>query len=396
MEDRTYITVKELNFYLNRIIDAEELLHNMYVLGETSGCSIHRGNLYCTLKDEEAQISAVCFAVDKTYTPENGEQVLMFGTPTYYEKTGKLSFIARRIEPFGKGKLHLELEMLKKRLLDEGVFNEGHKTPKPKFSKNVCLVTSINGAVVHDIYSTVRKYNNLINICIVNVSVQGKTAEAEIVKGLKLADSGGFDTIILARGGGSFEDLMPFNAESVCRTLYNMDTYVISAVGHETDFTLADYAADARALTPTAAAEMIAFDTTALINDVITDISVVGKRLGNRIKSQQLRATELTRRASFIIGNKLQNIQNIVANRLSQIQKLTTKMVSESDTRLSNDVHKLEALNPVRILKSGYFKGEKDGKCIQSINDLTVGDDILLYSDGGKIEVTVNKIEKLS
>ena len=396
MEDRNYITVRELNFYLNRIVDAEELLHNMYVLGEVSGCSIHRGNLYCTLKDEDAQIGAVCFAVDKTYVPENGEQVLMFGTPTYYEKTGKLSFIARRIEPFGKGKLHLELEALKKRLLEEGIFNEAHKTPKPKFSKKVCLVTSINGAVVHDIYSTIRKYNHLINICIVNVSVQGKTAETEIVKGLKLADRGGFDTVILARGGGSFEDLMPFNSEAVCKALYNMDTFVISAVGHETDFTLADYAADCRALTPTAAAEMIAFDVQALINDVITDISVAGRKLENRIKSRQLKATELTRRASFIIGNKLQNIQNIVDNRLLQVQKLTAKTVNNADLRLSSDIHKLEALNPLRILKSGYFKGEKDGKSIQSINDLNVGDEILLYSDSGKIEATVNKIEKLS
>lgn len=396
MADRNYITVRELNYYLNRIVDAEELLHNMYVLGEVSGWSIHRGNLYCTLKDEDAQISVVCFAVDKTYVPQDGEQVLMFGTPTYYEKTGKLSFIARRIEPFGKGRLHLELEALKKRLLEEGIFNEGHKTPKPKFSKNVCLVTSINGAVVHDIYSTIRKYNNLINICIVNVSVQGKTAEEEICNGLKLADRGGFDTIILARGGGSFEDLMPFNSEAVCRTLYNMDTYVISAVGHETDFTLADYAADTRALTPTAAAEMIAFDTKALIEDVITDISIAGRKLENRIKSQQLRATELTRRASYTIGNKLQTIQKTVDNKLLQAQKLVSKSINNADVRLNGDINKLEALNPLRILKSGYLKGEIDGKGIINLNELNIGDKITIYSQEAKAEATINNIEKLS
>lgn len=396
MADRNYITVRELNYYLNRIVDAEELLHNMYVLGEVSGWSIHRGNLYCTLKDEDAQISVVCFAVDKTYVPQDGEQVLMFGTPTYYEKTGKLSFIARRIEPFGKGKLHLELEALKKRLLEEGIFNEGHKTPKPKFSKNVCLVTSINGAVVHDIYSTIRKYNNLINICIVNVSVQGKTAEEEICKGLKLADRAGFDTIILARGGGSFEDLMPFNSEAVCRTLYNMDTYVISAVGHETDFTLADYAADTRALTPTAAAEMIAFDTKALIEDVITDISIAGRKLENRIKSQQLRATELTRRASYTIGNKLQTIQKTVDNKLLQAQKLVSKSINNADVRLNGDINKLEALNPLRILKSGYLKGEIDGKGITNLNELNIGDKITIYSQEAKAEATINNIAKLS
>lgn len=394
MEDRNYITVRELNYYLNRIIDSEELLHNMYVLGEVSGCSIHRGNLYCTLKDEDAQIGAICFAVDKTYVPENGEQVLMFGTPTYYEKSGKLSFIARRIEPFGRGRLHLELEALKKRLLEEGIFSDGHKTPRPKFSKNVCLVTSINGAVVHDIYSTVRKYNNLINIAIVNVSVQGKTAENEIVNGLKLADKGGFDTVILARGGGSFEDLMPFNSEAVCRALYNMDTFVISAVGHETDFTLADYAADVRALTPTAAAEMIAFDTDSLIEDILSDIKIAGRKLDNRLKTRQLKATELTRRSTYLIGNKLQNIQSKIEKGLNEAHTRLNKMIAEKELSLTSNINKLQALNPLRILKSGYFKGELNGAPIESIEQLSVGDKISFYAEGGKIEATVNSIEK--
>ena len=394
MTERNYITVRELNFYLNRIIDAEELLHNMYVLGEVSGCSIHRGNLYCTLKDEDAQIGAVCFAVDKTYLPSDGEQVLMFGTPTYYEKTGKLSLVARRIEPFGKGRLHLQLEELKKKLLEEGIFNEGHKTPQPKFSKNVCLVTSINGAVVHDMYSTIRKYNNLINVCIIDVSVQGKSAESDIVKGLQLADRGGFDTVILARGGGSFEDLMPFNSEAVCRTLYNMDTFVISAVGHETDFTLADYAADVRALTPTAAGKMIAFDTKQLILDVISDISIAGRKLDNRIKTQQLKSTELTRRATYLIGNKLQNIQSKIENKLSTVEKIVNDKINNYDVRLLTDVNKLEALNPLRILKSGYLKAEIEGKTVESVSSLKEGDNLTLTAVDGKLKVEIKEIIK--
>ena len=394
MADRNYITVRELNYYLNRIVDAEELLHNMYVLGEVSGCSIHRGNLYCTLKDEDAQIGAVCFAVDKTYFPENGEQVLMFGTPTYYEKTGKLSFIARRIEPFGKGKLHLELEELKKKLLEEGIFNEGHKTPQPKFSKNVCLVTSINGAVVHDIYSTIRKYNQLINICIVDVSVQGKSAENDIVKGLQLADKGGFDTVILARGGGSFEDLMPFNSEAVCRALYNMDTFVISAVGHETDFTLADYAADKRALTPTAAAEMIAFDTKQLINDVVSDISIAGRKIENRIKSQQLLSTELSRRATYVIGNKLQNIESKVESKLHEVEKLVNAKIVNEEIKVITNLNKLDALNPLNILKRGFMKAEKNGASVDSINELKIGENLTLTAVDGKLNVEIKEIIK--
>ena len=393
MQERNYITVSELNFYLSRIIDAEELLHNMYLLGEVSGCSIHKGNLYCTLKDENAQIGIVCFAVDKTYVPENGEQVLMYGTPTYYQKTGKISFIARRIEPFGKGRLHLELELLKKRLLEEGIFNDAHKTPAPAYTKNLCVVTSLEGAVIQDIYSTIRRYNQLINICIVNVSVQGKSAESEIIKGLELADRGGFDTVILARGGGSFEDLMPFNSEGVVRTIYRMDTYIISAIGHETDVTLCDLVADARALTPTAGAEMVAFDTAQMINDIISQISVAGRKLENKIKTKQLIATDLTRKSTYLIGNKLSDMQSRVNNSLNKGQLTIQNLVAKGDNKIDVLLNKLEALNPLRILKSGYFKMEKEGKSITNTNMLAVGDNVTLYASDGKIKATINEIE---
>lgn len=393
MEDRNYITVSELNFYLSRIIDQEELLHNMYVLGEVSGCSIHKGNLYCTLKDENAQIGVICFAVDKTYVPDNGEQVLLYGTPTYYQKTGKISFIARRIEPFGKGKLHLELELLKKRLLEEGLFNDGHKTPAPVYTKNLCVVTSIEGAVIQDIYSTIRKYNNLINIAIVNVSVQGKSAENEIIKGLELADKGGFDTVILARGGGSFEDLMPFNSEGVVRALYRMNTYVISAVGHETDVTLADLVADTRALTPTAAAEMVAFDTDSMARDIISQISIAGRKLENKIKTKQLIATDLTRKSTYLIGNKLSEMENRVKDALSGSRLSIQERLYRKEGEVNVLFNKIEALNPLRILKTGYLKGEIDGKGISSVKSLKEGDTITLYANDGKIKATVNEIE---
>lgn len=393
MQERSYITVTELNFYLNRIIEQEELLHNMYVLGEVSGCSIHKGNLYCTLKDENAQIGVICFAVDKTYVPENGEQVLLYGTPTYYQKTGKISFIARRIEPFGKGKLHLELELLKKRLLEEGIFNDAHKTPAPQYTKNLCVVTSIEGAVIQDIYSTIRRYNNLINICIVNVSVQGKSAESEIIKGLELADRGGFDTIILARGGGSFEDLMPFNSEGVVRAIYRMDTYVISAVGHETDVTLCDLVADARALTPTAGAEMVAFDTAQLIENVISSISIAGRKLENKIKTKQLVATDLTRKATYLIGDKLSNMQGRITNSITKSQLLAQNIVLSGDKQVEVLLNKLDALNPLRILKTGYFKVEKEGKGITTASSLSTGDSITLYASDGKIKASVIDVE---
>ncbi len=396
MADRNYITVSELNFYLNRILDAEELLHDIYVLGEISGASIHKGNLYCTLKDEDAQIAVCCFNAEKTYMPEVGEQVLLYGTPNYYTKTGKLSFVAKRIEPFGKGKLHAELEALKKRLAEEGIFNDGHKTPAPRFSLKVCVVTSINGAVIRDIYSTIRKYNNLIDVAVVNVQVQGKTAVKEICDGLRLADKGGFDTVILARGGGSFEDLMPFNSEEVAMTLYNMNTYVISAVGHETDFTIADFAADARALTPTAAAEMIAFDTEQLIEDVKTELKIAGRKLDNKLNLYLAKVSELYRRVTLGVTKELTGAEWRVHSALSRAKNLTERKLIAGEHSFDSLAGKLSALNPARILSSGYFKAERDSLGISAIKDLKRGDIIKLFGVDGYAEAEIlnTKIEK--
>lgn len=399
MADRNYITVSELNFYLNRILDAEELLHDIYLLGEVSGASLHKGNLYCTLKDEDAQIAVCCFNAEKTYMPEAGEQVLLYGTPDYYTKTGKLSFIAKRIEPFGKGKLHMELEALKKKLAEEGIFNDAHKTPAPRFSLNVCVVTSINGAVIKDIYSTVRKYNELINIAVVNVQVQGKSAVKEITEGLRLADKCGFDTVILARGGGSFEDLMPFNSEEVARTLYNMDTYVISAVGHETDFTLADFSADARALTPTAAAEMIAFDTKQLTDDIVNELSFAGRKLLNRFNMLGAKVSELTGRVTLGITKELSKASERVNGALIASKYGAERAISLGEHKLDTLIGKLSALNPARILKSGYFKAEKDAHNINSVAELKNGDVVKLfgydgYAEASIINTKINNTEK--
>lgn len=399
MANRNYITVSELNFYLNRILDAEELLHDIYLLGEVSGASLHKGNLYCTLKDEDAQIAVCCFNAEKTYMPEAGEQVLLYGTPDYYTKTGKLSFVAKRIEPFGKGKLHMELEALKKKLAEEGIFNDAHKTPAPRFSLNVCVVTSINGAVIKDIYSTIRKYNELINIAVVNVQVQGKSAVKEITEGLRLADKCGFDTVILARGGGSFEDLMPFNSEEVARTLYNMDTYVISAVGHETDFTLADFSADTRALTPTAAAEMIAFDTKQLTDDIVSELSFAGRKLLNRFNMLGAKVSELTGRVTLGITKELSKASERVNSALIASKYSAERAISLGEHKLDALIGKLSALNPARILKSGYFKAEKDAKNVNSVAELKSGDVVKLfgydgYAEASIINTTINNTEK--
>ena len=392
MENRNYITVSELNFYLNRIIDAEELLHDIYVVGEVSGVSKVKGNMYCTLKDEGAAIQVCCFGADRTYIPEAGERVLMYGAPDYYMKTGKMSFIAKRIEPFGRGKLYMELEALRKKLESEGLFSETHKRSAPAFVFDLAVVTSAEGAVIKDICSTVRKYNGVINIAVIDVQVQGKNAVKEIVDGLRLADMGGFDAVILARGGGSFEDLMPFNSEEVVRALYDMNTFVISAVGHETDFTLADFAADMRALTPTAAAEAVTFDVRELKKDIVSDISRAGKHLKNALTERRAATVNLAGRVTYAAGKMISGLLSSVDKLLAAAKRGAERSIGDKEKRLDGALSKLDALSPVKLLKAGYMRAEKAGKPVASAGDLARGDEIKLYASFGRITATVGEI----
>lgn len=393
MQNRKYITVSELNFYLNRIIDAEELLHDIYLMGEVSGVNTVKGNLYCTLKDEDAAIQVCCFGVEKTYLPETGERVLMFGTPDYYVKSGRMSFVAKRIEPFGRGKMFLELELLRKKLEAEGLFSESHKKTMPAFVFELGVVTSKDGAVIKDICSTVRKYNRIINITVIDTAVQGKNAPAEIVKALQLADMCGFDAVILARGGGSYEDLMPFNSEEVVRALYEMNTFVISAVGHETDFTLADFAADMRSLTPTAAAEAVTFDTDQLKKDILKDIAAAGKSLKTAIGEMRLGTVNLVGRVTYTAGEMLSRLSKKVSETLAKAKWGIERTLSAKERALDGVLSKLDALNPVNLLKAGYMRAERGGKPVSGSGDVSVGDKISLYASFGKIEATVDEIK---
>ena len=254
------ISVTALNTVINMIFKAEEHLHDIQVAGEVSGFKVFKGHGYFTLKDEKCQISCTCFNCAKTYQPKDGESVIVKGSVDYYAAGGRLNFNVDSIQAVGKGLLAIKLEMLKNRLRQEGYFDEAHKKPIPQYPSNICVITSFNGAVIKDIKRTVRRKNDLINIFIKDVKVQGKDAHIEIVDALEKVDAMGFDVIIIARGGGSFEDLLPFNEELLVKAIYACKTPVISAVGHESDVTLCDEAADYRAATPTAAAEYVAYD----------------------------------------------------------------------------------------------------------------------------------------
>ena len=390
--DRTYITVSELNFYLSDLIQKEELLHNLSVMGEVSGISVKNHNLYCTLKDDGAQIPVCCFGIKRTYLPQNGEKVLIVGTPELYAPYGKLSLIAYTIEPVGKGKLHQELEALKAKLAAEGLFAPEHKKELPPYPLKVAVVTSLAGAVINDIRSTVRRYNGLIDLLVVDVQVQGKTAPREIAEGLRRADGAGQDVVILARGGGSFEDLMPFNSEEVARAIYAMKTPVISAVGHETDVSISDFVADVRALTPTAAAELVAFstaDTARLFTDRLEDAARI---LAFRLKESRFRMTDAFRRLAHRMEVRFERYRTRVISSTERAGSAMQQAIGGGELRLQKVLATLSARNPAALLQSGYFKAQSAEGMLTRASDFAAGKAFRLYAADGYVDAITTHV----
>lgn len=389
MAEKNYITVSELNFYINRLVSGEELLQNIPVLGEVSGISVSGANLYFTIKDQGAQLQACYFNFGKGYVPTDGEQVLLLGSPDFYAKGGRLSFIVNKIEPFGIGKLFAQLEKLKQRLASEGLFDALRKRRLPLYPTNIGVVTSATGAVIHDIVNTFRRHNSASDIAIINVAVQGEGAIDAICEGLNLADKQGFDVVILARGGGSFEDLLPFNSERVARAVYNMKTVTVSAVGHETDFSLADLAADYRAMTPTAAAETLAFDANALSNEIMYKIIRLADMLTAKTDAMHGKVQSRTKEVTYICTARLEAYAKHINNSLAASELLMQAKITDKERRIDMLTAKLSALNPANLLSKGYFRVMKGDKDIQKLGLLAVGDDIRIYGTDGRIDARV-------
>ncbi|MCL2630471.1 MAG: exodeoxyribonuclease VII large subunit [Firmicutes bacterium] len=263
----------------------------------------------------------------------------------------------------GKGELHEQFEALKEKLKAEGLFDNKFKKPIPRFAKNVGVVTSVQGAVIKDIISTVRARNNIQDITVIDAKVQGQSAVESIANALLSMDSMGQDIIILARGGGSFEELMPFNNETLARVIFSLDTPIISAVGHETDFTIADFVADMRAITPTAGAEFVAFSEKEIINGAMLNL--------NRCKN--------------ILTHKVQSLSERVKYNLE-------KGYSLIDQKAHALISKLSALNPASLLEKGYFKITKNNESISGIDKLKEKDNIKIYDANGTAIAEIKEI----
>lgn len=395
------ITVTKLNKYIKNIFDDDYVLRDVFVVGEISNLKKHvTGHYYFTLKDDKSQINAVMF---KSYTGsikcdlKNGMKVCCVGYVSIYEAYGNYQLYTEMIFEEGIGNLSIQFEELKNRLNEKGYFDENHKKAIPQFVKTVAVLTAKDGAAVKDIIRTIKRRNRLIKIIVLPTIVQGIYSKQSIIDNITTANEYNkncddkIDVIILGRGGGSIEDLWSFNEEDVVKAIYNSNIPIISSVGHEVDFTLADFVSDLRASTPTSAGEIVSTPLEYMVSDVMSikddlDKSIYEKLKYNKRRLEDINSRNALRRPEKIIYNeqlKLQNINKQLAS-LIDFKFLTTK------AKFDECITKLDLLSPIKIMKNGYTLVYKNDDLIKNSKQLKNNDEIKIkFSDG-----SVNAIVK--
>jgi len=387
------LSISQLNNYIKNIFDNEELLIGVSVYGEVTNFKISNGIAYFDIKEEGAQLSCVKFS---SFTPfaKNGDQVIVTGKLNYHVKLGRLSFVVSKVEPYGMGELYKKYLELKARLESEGLFDTSKKRPIPKYANNVGVVTSETGAVIRDIYHVTKKKNPFTNLLVYPVKVQGVNAEKEIAQGIKyFSDNKNVDVVIVARGGGSFEDLAPFNTEEVARAVFNSEVPVISAVGHETDFTIIDFVSDLRAPTPSVGAEVAVFDYYQEVEYIDNLKNSIIKKTDRLIQDKKQELLNFEQLINKTINTKLSLANQSLCSLKELIVKAMLEYVEDKQFKLTNLVTKLEKSNPLTILKAGYSKLLKDNKSL-TISNVKVGDIIENHLEDGVIKSSVINVKE--
>ncbi len=395
------ISVCQLNSYIKGVVDSDYRLKNILLCGEISNFTNHyrTGHFYLTLKDDKSSIKAVMFrsyAERIRFTPENGMKVIVFGSVSVFERDGQYQFYIENMEPDGVGSLNLAFEQLKEKLSKEGLFSQEYKKPIPSYPKTIGVVTSPTGAAFQDILNVLKRRWPLSNVLISPTAVQGEYAPGQIVRAIQsLDESGQADVIIVARGGGSIEDLWAFNDEGVARAIFACKTPVISGVGHETDFTIADFVADMRAPTPSAAAEISVPDKIEEM-ERISSLSIrASKNLLSRIDRGRTEINRLMDRNVMRSPAMLINERRLLLD--SYIDKMNHSVSNQLNaeiSRLSVTAGKLDAFSPLKVLSRGYTIPLKtDGTIAKGVNDLNIGENITLRLIDGKAICQVEEIE---
>ena len=417
-----YITVGALTRYIKYKLDNDQYLQDIYIKGEISNFKKHsRGHFYFTIKDEESRISAIMFSSQTssvTFEPVDGTKVLVRGRISVFPSTGNYQIYVNEMIEDGVGNLYALYEKLKADLKKEGLFNPEHKKEIPKLPNRIGVITAPTGAAIRDIISTINRRYPICEVILFPSLVQGKEAKEDIVRNIKLADTYDLDTLIVGRGGGSIEDLWAFNEEIVARAIYECKTPVISAVGHEVDFTIADFVADKRAETPTGAAEIAVpskSDLLKLINQLtlrssksINDKINTEKKILDRIRSSYILSNPMSiyeikeQKLDNLIEKSTTSLLNILNNnklRLSTLKrsyifKTPNKIFENKVNNYNNILNKLDVLNPLNTLKRGYSITKLNNNVITNIKDVKIKDKIDITLENGFINAEVIDVKE--
>ena len=397
---RNVYSVKQVNAYIKNMFTQDFMLNRIYIKGEVSNCKYHTsGHIYFSLKDESGAISCIMFAGQRSglsFRMQDGQQVIALGNVTSYERDGKYQLYAKEIILDGAGLLYEKFEALKKSLGEMGMFAPEYKQPIPRFAKRVGIVTAPTGAAIRDIMNISSRRNPYVELILYPALVQGDGAAQSIVRGIEMLDQQNVDVIIVGRGGGSMEDLWAFNEEIVARAIFNCKTPIISAVGHGTDTPIADYVADMRAPTPSAAAELAVFEYQALKNFMDEKHLKLKRALYQKLQLERMKMEQYRVKLGFLHPRtKLQKQQQLSAELEQRLRLLMEQKLGLAKQKLAIRIERMKGLSPLEKLNQGFsYVASESGTVVKSIKNVKKEDKLTIYVTDGILKAKVEDTMK--
>ena len=395
-------SVSQVNSYIKNMFAQDFALSRISVRGEVSNCKYHTsGLIYFTLKDKTGTLAAVMFAGQRrglSFQLQEGQQVVVTGTVDVYERDGKYQLYARKIEQDGQGDLFLRFQKLRDQLEEMGMFAPEYKQPIPRYARTVGVVTASTGAAIRDIMNITARRNPYVQLILYPALVQGTGAAASIVRGIQALDEMGLDVLIVGRGGGSIEDLWAFNEEPVARAIFNCRTPVISAVGHETDVTIADYVADLRAPTPSAAAELAVFDYRQFEEQLLAYNAALRRAMGRQVERRRFQADQYRLRLQLHDPmSTLRQQRQRLADLQDQMEEAMKRKLTMAKHRLALAGGRLHGLSPLEKISRGFgFLTDENSRRIEHAADVNPGDLITIRITDGRLKARVTEREEIN
>ncbi len=395
-------TVGQVNSYIKNMFTQDFMMNRIYVKGEVSNCKYHTsGHVYFTLKDETGALTAVMFAGNRkglSFSMKDGDNVIILGSISVYERDGKYQLYAKEVILDGAGVLYQKFEALKKELEEMGMFSQEYKRPIPKYINTLGIVTASTGAAIRDIQNISRRRNPYVQTILYPALVQGEGAAGSIVNGIHALEQQKVDVIIVGRGGGSIEDLWAFNEEVVARAIFECSIPVISAVGHETDTTIADYVSDLRAPTPSAAAELAVYDWKELENTLLSVKIELNRCISSKLERGEERMKQYARQLRMLTPqNRLNEKRQFTIELEEKLKMYMKQKLMQKKHQLELYAGQLEGMSPVKKLSQGYsYVADKKGGAVSDVNSVQAGDDINIYMLNGIVTAKVTEKEVFS